>query len=183
MKIKILLLFTLFICQLPVFAQQSSPRVLVVMAHPDDESELSVTLYKLSKEQHATVDLFVITNGEAGYRYSTLAEQYYGCSLTNAEDARKKLPAIRKKELQEAGKVLGVAHVYFGNQPDSHYSLNEHEPLDTSWQVAAVRRQLHDLLNRNYYDAVFCLLPEPGTHAGPQSSIITGAGCGSRITR
>ena len=68
---------------------QNLPRVLVVVAHPDDESVLSVTLYKLAKEQYARVDLFVITNGEAGYRYSTLAEQFYGVSLANAGSARR----------------------------------------------------------------------------------------------
>jgi LmbE family N-acetylglucosaminyl deacetylase len=151
---------------------QAAPRALVVIAHPDDESILSVTLYKLAKEQQGTVDLYVITNGEAGYRYSTLAERYYGCTLTNQADARKKLPAIRKKELLEAAAVLGVAHVYFGNQPDSHYSLDEHGPLDTSWRVPAVRRKLHELLIRNHYDYVFCLLPEPGTHGGHKAATL-----------
>jgi len=33
---------------------RASSRALVVIAHPDDESILSVTLYKLAKEQHAT---------------------------------------------------------------------------------------------------------------------------------
>jgi len=151
---------------------QTSTRVLVVIAHPDDESVLSVTLYKLAKEQHGIVDLYVITNGEAGYRYSTLAEQYYDCKLTDAADARKRLPAIRKKELHEAGKILGISHIWFGNQPDSHYSLDEHEPLDTSWQVPAVRRQLHDMLTRNHYNYVFCLLPETETHAGHKAATL-----------
>src|ERR1700754_5200861 len=85
---------------------QTPPSALVVIAHPDDESMLSVTLYKLAKEYQGKVDLFVITNGEAGYHYSALAEQYYGCKLTNAIDARKHFPAIRKKELHEAGNIL-----------------------------------------------------------------------------
>lgn len=154
-------------------AQAQTPlKTLVVIAHPDDESMFSVTLYKLAKEQHGTVDLFVITNGEAGYKYSTLAEQYYGCKLTDAEDARKKLPAIRKKELHEAGEVLGIAHYYFGNQSDSHFSLDEHEPLDTSWHVPEVRRQLSHLLTQNHYDYVLCVLPEADTHAGHKAATL-----------
>jgi len=89
------------------------PRVLVVMAHPDDESILSVTLYKIAKEQHGTVDLFVITNGEAGYKYSLLAEQYYGVPLTVEKVGRALLPDIRKKELKDAGRILGVSKYYF----------------------------------------------------------------------
>jgi LmbE family N-acetylglucosaminyl deacetylase len=166
-----LALFAVF-CRLSLVHAQSGPHALVVIAHPDDESILSVTLYKLAKEQHGTIDLFVITNGEAGYRYSTLAEQYYGCQLTNAADARKKLPAIRKKELREAGSVLGIAHEYFADQPDSYYSLDEHEPLDTSWNVAAVRKKLHELLVHNHYDYVFCLLPETRTHAGHKAATL-----------
>ena len=154
-----------------IFAQ-SAQRILAVIAHPDDESIFSVTLYKLAKEQHATVDLFVITNGEAGYKYSTLAEQYYGCKLTNAADAKKRLPAIRKKELHEAGKVIGVTNYYFADQPDSHYTLNEREPLDTSWQVAKVRKQLHELLLRNHYNEVFCVLPEAETHGGHKAATL-----------
>jgi len=46
---------------------QTRPSALVVIAHPADESMLSVTLYKLAKEHHGNVELFVITNGEAGY--------------------------------------------------------------------------------------------------------------------
>ena len=151
---------------------QTALKTLVVIAHPDDESMLSETLYKLAKEQHSQVDLFVITNGEAGYRYSTLAEQYYGIKLTNAQDARRNLPAIRKKELHEAGEILGISHYFFGNQTDSHYSTDEHEPLDTSWHVSAVKQQLHQLLIQNHYNYVFCLLPEADTHAGHKAATL-----------
>ena len=151
---------------------QNLPRVLVVVAHPDDESVLSVTLYKLAKEQYARVDLFVITNGEAGYRYSTLAEQFYGVSLANAGSARRNLPSIRRKELTEAGKILGISHIYFGNQRDSYYTTDEHEPLDTSWQVSAVKDRLHKLLISNHYNMVLCLLPEQGTHGGHKAATL-----------
>jgi len=168
-----LLAFLAFLGIIQYTANAQTPlKTLVVIAHPDDESMLSVTLYKLAKEQHGQVDLFVITNGEAGYRYSTLAEQYYGCKLTNAEDARKNLPAIRKKELHEAGEIIGISHYYFGNQTDSHYSTDEHEPLDTSWHVQAVQQQLHQILTQNHYNYVFCLLPEADTHAGHKAATL-----------
>ncbi len=78
----------LLICQFTQFNAHANgvdhvPRVLVVVAHPDDESVFSVTLYKFAKEHNGLVDLAVITNGEAGYKYSVLAEGIYGKKLCN----------------------------------------------------------------------------------------------------
>jgi hypothetical protein len=58
-------------------------RVLLVVAHPDDEYEVAGTVYRISKELFGTVDQVIITDGEAGYRYSSLAVPYYGIDLTN----------------------------------------------------------------------------------------------------
>lgn len=140
------------------------PRVLVVMAHPDDESTFSTSLYKITKEQHGTVDLFIITNGEAGYKYSTLAENYYHLELTDEKIGRSNLPHIRKQEIKNAGHILGINKYYFLDQKDSHYSLNEKDPLDTSWNVTKIKRQLKNVLADGHYDFIFCMLPEPATH-------------------
>jgi N-acetylglucosamine malate deacetylase 2 len=148
----------------------SGPHVLVVIAHPDDESIFSVTLYKIAKEHHGTIDLFVITDGEAGYKYATLAENYYGVALTDEKIGRNKLPRIRRRELRNAGHILGVDHYYFMNQRDSHYGLNEHDPLDTSWNVKSVKRKLNKLLIENHYDLVFCLLPVASTHGAHKAA-------------
>ncbi|MGZ3753088.1 MAG: PIG-L family deacetylase [Mucilaginibacter sp.] len=149
-----------------LMAQTSTPhpRVLVVMAHPDDESVISVALYKIAKEQHGTVDLFVITDGEAGFKYSSLAEQYYNLKLADERDGKANLPRIRKRELMNAGKILGISRYYFLSQPDAHFGLNEREPLDTSWNVRIIKKQLRQLLLKNSYDYVFCLLPSQDTH-------------------
>lgn len=149
-----------------------TPRALVVIAHPDDESTFSVTLYKIAKEQHGIVDLFVITNGEAGYKYSTLAEDYYGVKLTDEPVGRANLPRIRKKELANAGKILGVNKYYFTDQLDAHFSLNEKEPLDTSWDVPAVKRRLNQVLTANHYDYIFTLLPVDEAHGGHKAATI-----------
>jgi LmbE family N-acetylglucosaminyl deacetylase len=150
----------------------SVPHVLVVIAHPDDESTFSVTLYKIAKEQHGIVDLFVITNGEAGYKYSTLSEDYYGVKLTDELVGRANLPRIRKKELTNAGKVLGVNKCYFTDQLDAHFTLDEKEPLDTSWDVLKVKKRLHEVLITNHYDYVFTLLPTTDTHGGHKAATI-----------
>jgi LmbE family N-acetylglucosaminyl deacetylase len=148
------------------------PHVLVVIAHPDDESILAVTLYKIAKEHQGIVDLFVITDGEAGYKYSTLAENYYGDALTDEKVGRRDLPKIRRQELKNAGHLLGVSHYYFLNQRDSHYGLDEHDPLDTSWDVKLINKRLDNLLDKNHYDLVFCLLPDPTTHGAHKAATL-----------
>jgi LmbE family N-acetylglucosaminyl deacetylase len=153
-------------------ATANGPRVLVVMAHPDDESTFAVTLYKIAKEQHGIVDLFVITNGEAGYKYATLAESYYGLELTDEKTGRASLPRIRKRELVNAGHILGVNEYYFIDQKDAHYTLNEREPLDTNWNVNVVNSRLRQVLTNNHYDFVFTLLPEATTHGAHKAAAL-----------
>jgi LmbE family N-acetylglucosaminyl deacetylase len=145
-------------------------RALVVIAHPDDESVLAVTLYKIAKEHHGMVDLFVITDGEAGFKYSTLAESFYNCKLTDEADGRKRLPAIRRRELKRAGSVLGVSHYFFAHQRDDKYCTDEKESLDSCWNVQAVKDKLAAVLRRGQYDFVFCLLPDSGEHGAHKAA-------------
>jgi N-acetylglucosamine malate deacetylase 2 len=147
-------------------------RALVVIAHPDDESMLAITLYKIAKEHNGVVDLFVITDGEAGYKYATLAESYYDCRLTSAEDGRKRLPAIRRGELKRAGKILGVSHYYFAHQRDDKYCTDEKDALDSCWDVAAVRKALAKRLLLGHYDYVFCVLPERSEHGAHKAATL-----------
>ena len=161
------LLFLLSICCfLSVKAQDKAPSVLIVIAHPDDESGFAATIYKITHELHGTADLFLVTNGEGGYKYSTLAESIYGLELTNEKIGRANLPRIRKQELQNAGKIIGIREFFFMDQKDAHYGLDEREPLDTSWNVPAIQKKLHEVLTKGHYDYVFCLLPVPETHGG-----------------
>ena len=119
---------------------------MAVIAHPDDESELAVTLYKIAKEQNGRVDLFVITNGEAGFKYSILAEAYYHCKLTDEKEGRRRLPGIRRQELIKAGSILGISHYFFANQRDDKYCTDERDPLDSCWNVKATKATLHKVL-------------------------------------
>ncbi|WP_259068072.1 PIG-L family deacetylase [Mucilaginibacter sp. X4EP1] len=165
MRFKFIVFLFLFTI-LKVSAQNTiaGPRVLVVVAHPDDESVFSVTLYKIAKEHHGTVDLFVITDGEAGYKYCTLAEGYYHVDLTDKKAGTDNLPRIRKKELKNAGNIIGVSNYYFEDQRDAHYGLDEKEPLDTSWNIPLIKKNLNHILLTKHYDFVLCLLPDSATH-------------------
>ncbi len=79
-----------------VAAQARSTRVLVVVAHPDDDTDFVGAVYKLTHVLGGKADLCVVTNGEGGYRYATLAEPIYGLKLTQESVGRKALPAIRR---------------------------------------------------------------------------------------
>lgn len=107
-----LAIFLLFIA-VPLFAKEGGPRVLIVDAHPDDEAAFAGVVYKINHDLHGTVDLVVITDGQGGYKYSTLAEPYYRLQLTDEKIGRKNLPAIRQGEMERAGKIIGLHHIYF----------------------------------------------------------------------
>ena len=164
------LILIAILLSLSAFAQ--SPKVLVVTAHPDDETSMAAVIYKISHDLRGTVDQCVITNGEAGYKYSTLGNDYYGLELTDPEVGRANLPRIRKQELINAGKVIGMNNIFFLDQKDAHYGLDEHEPLDTSWNVAWINTRLKEILSKTKYDYVFCLIPVAETHGGHKAATL-----------
>jgi LmbE family N-acetylglucosaminyl deacetylase len=164
-KIILPLLFVSAIAFILPAQTPTGPRVLVVTAHPDDETVMAATIYKITHELNGLVDQCVITNGEGGYKYSTLAEAYYGLELTDEKVGRENLPRIRKQELMNAGKIIGMHNIFFLDQKDAHYGLDEHEPLDTAWNVPWVTTRLKEIMSNTRYDFVFCLLPVPETHA------------------
>jgi LmbE family N-acetylglucosaminyl deacetylase len=145
-------------------AAQDPPNVLIVTAHPDDETAFDVTVYKIVHDLHGTVDLALITNGEGGYKYSTLAEAYYGLELTDEKTGRENLPRIRKQEMMNAGKILGIRNYFFMDQWDRKFTTDERDALDTAWDTGLVMVELRRIMMKEKYDYVFCLLPVPETH-------------------
>lgn len=161
-----LILFLFSIISLLCSAQNDSTiKILIVTAHPDDETGFAATIYKVTKELNGIADQCVITNGEGGYKYSTLSEAYYNLELTDEKIGRENLPRIRKQELMNAGKIIGMRNIFFLDQKDAHYGLDELEPLDTTWNVELVSTRLKEIMTKTKYDFVFCLLPTPETHA------------------
>lgn len=142
----------------------SGPRVLIAIAHPDDESGFSGAVYKLTHDLGATVDLALVTNGEGGYKYSTLAEDYYGLELTDEAVGREHLPRIRKRELMAAGEILGIRSYFFLDQVDHRYTLNVDSVLQYVWDVPSVRKRFAEIIAAGDYDYILCLLPTPDTH-------------------
>lgn len=151
--------------------ERHSPKVLIVVAHPDDEYYFAATTYRLAQELGATVDQVVITNGEGGYRYSTLAEKIYGVKLTDERTGRSHLPEIRRRETLAAGKILGIRHHHFLSERDERFTLNAGE-ADQIWNCQKVRHTLRDLLQREKYDFVFTMLPRASTHGHHQAATL-----------
>jgi LmbE family N-acetylglucosaminyl deacetylase len=155
----------------PLQAQQDRPpKALIVAAHPDDEYSCSATVFAITQKLHGIVDHVVITNGEAGFRYSTLAERIYGLKLTNEEIGRRELPAIRREETKRAGRILGVRRHYFLEQKDTGLSKNLQEALAGAWDIQAVEKRLVQILEAELYDFVLILLPTEETHGNHQAA-------------
>jgi len=153
-------------------AQKASTRVLVVVAHPDDDTDFVGAVYKLTHVLGGKADLCVVTNGEGGYRYATLAEPIYGLKLTQESVGRKALPAIRKKEARAGGAITGISNFFFLDQFDKAYTQNVHDVLQNQWDTAVVRRRLSQILNDGHYDFVFVTEPTMTTHGAHQAAAL-----------
>lgn len=147
------------------------PKVLLVTAHPDDDAVFSATVFKTTHLLDGTVDLALMTNGEGGYRYSTLGNYIYDKQLDKEEVGRKYLPNIRKKELMAGGDIVGIRNYYFFDELDDQYSLDVEVPLE-NWNTDVILDRLQDILEREDYDFVFTMLPYEGTHAHHKASAV-----------
>ena len=148
------------------FAQSSTdlaPRVLLVVAHPDDEYFFSGTVYRITHDLGGVVDQVVLTDGRGGFRYSLLSQPLYHENLTDEAVAAEKLPEIRKQELAESGKILGIHEHFFLNHLDKK-TLDLDETYALWGGKEKVKAELRDILMRGNYDFVFTLLPTETNH-------------------
>jgi len=152
-----------------VFAQPPG-KTLLVVAHPDDEYYFAATAYRMATQLGGRVDELIITNGEGGFRYSTLAEPYYKKSLTTEAIGRKELPAIRRKEAINAGKVLGIRKHFFLGQKDEHFTTDEEDGPNHGWNSALVSAEVATVLKQGHYRYVFSVLPRSTTHGHHQAA-------------
>lgn len=152
---------------------QTAPRVLVVNAHPDDETSFPIILYKITHELKGTVDLALITDGQGGFNGSELGSVYYKLKLTDSTVGRAELPRIRKKELMEAGDIMGIRNYFFFDQRDDYYNLNP-VPYVTgqNWDVPFIEKKLDQILAAQQYDFVITMLPFAGQHGHHKTAAI-----------
>lgn len=172
-------LFFLFAFAPALLAQ--SPKVLIVTAHPDDESGMAATVWKITHDLKGTVDLALVTNAEGGYKYSSLANEVYGHELTNEDTGRVYLPAIRKRELMAGGDIIGVRNYFFLDQQDHKFTLNVDSTFGYVWDTAFVGKRLTEIMRNGTYDYVFCLLPTEETHGHHKGATIMALMAAGRI--
>lgn len=149
--------------------------VLVVIAHPDDETLFTGFIHALTHKIKATVDLVCITNGEGGFRYSAPSECFYdNLSLSTESVGRQHLPRIRKQELLASGRVLGIRKFFFYDQLDLKMDLNVDIVFAEQWD----KELLIELLTRTIklangidgYDIMLVMLPDVASHGHHSAS-------------
>ncbi len=174
---KNLLLIILVFGAIETSAQDSTlnyqPKILLVTAHPDDDALFSATVWKTTKLLGGTVDLALMTNGEGGYKYSTLGNYIYGKDLDQEKVGRDYLPGIRKKELMAGGDVVGIRNYFFFDQQDFYYTQDIEETLE-KWDTESVETRLADIMKEEGYDFVFMMLPFEGNHGHHKAATLLG---------
>lgn len=145
-------------------AQPARGKLLIVTAHPDDEYAFAAVVYRLVRECGWSADQIVITNGESGYRYATLAETFYGVSLAETSEGRANLAEIRQQEARNAGKILGIRQHYFLDQRDLGFDTDAASADSSNWDRPYLRTFLSERLSHEKYDVIFTLLPTAQTH-------------------
>ena len=148
------------------------PKLLIVVAHPDDEYMFAATTYRLARELHWVADQVVITDGESGYRYASLAEAIYGKKLSGQSEGHANLSAVRKEELLRAAKILRIRKHFFLDQKDLGFSASAAEASAKNWDHPKILKFLLNLLARERYDVVFTLLPTNETHGHHRAATI-----------
>lgn len=153
-------------------ADDEELNVLIVTAHPDDETLMAGTIYKLTHDLGAQVDLALVTDGSGGFHYAMIGEAFYGVEIDSEPEARQNLPAIRKRELIGAGHILGIRDFFFLGEYDHEYTTDVDTVLQHVWDVEAVRDSLRDIMRRVPYDFVLSLLPTEETHGHHKGATI-----------
>ena len=153
-------------------ALSNGPKILIVTAHPDDETAFAATIYKVTHELNGIADILLVTNGEGGYKYSTLAEEVYHKELTNEQLGRTFLPTIRKKELMSGGAYIGLRDYHFMDEQDTGFTLNADTVLNHVWDTTRVISKIKVLHEKHDYDFVFTLLPTESTHGHHKAATI-----------
>jgi LmbE family N-acetylglucosaminyl deacetylase len=149
------------------------PRVLGVIAHPDDEFAFAGVLFKTATHLGGVCELFTITDGQGGFKYATFGAALHGLDLTDETVGRRELPRIRLQEQLESARLLGVRTLHYLGQRDHRYTTELAEVLGPDadvWDLALVRRALDERLTRGHYDFVLVHAPTVTTHAHHQAA-------------
>ncbi|NIJ51217.1 PIG-L family deacetylase [Dyadobacter arcticus] len=166
-------IYLLLFLSLSSFVVAQSPRILIVTAHPDDETMFPVTIFKITHELKGSADLALMTDGSGGYN-GLVASSFYGMDMVDSTVGRKHLPLIRKKEIMASGEIMGIGNFFFLDQTDDYYNRDEKPYLEgKNWDIKFVEKRLDQILARGNYDFIICLIPSEGQHAHHKTASIS----------
>jgi LmbE family N-acetylglucosaminyl deacetylase len=114
-----------------------------------------------------------MTDGGGGFADSQLGALYYNLNLTDSIVARTHLPMLRKQEILNAGKIMGVRNIYFMEQPDDWYTTDVKPYISgKNWDISYVERRMDRLLADRDYDFIITMLPHAGQHGHHKTSVL-----------
>lgn len=146
--------------------------LLVVIAHPDDETLFSAFIHSLTQKVEANVDFVCLTNGEGGFRHSSASEFLYGnLHLSDETNAREHLSRIRQEELFNSGKILSIRRIFFYNQIDLKYTTDVESIFNEQWNKTLISQLLEETL-RYGYDFLLIFLPNGNSHGHHTASAL-----------
>ncbi len=160
------------------------PKVLIVVAHPDDELVAAGATYLLGACAGGIVDVVTITDGQGGFKYATFAEGFTGLELTREEVGRRELPAIRREEQARGLSFLGARHLIRLGQPDHRYSQDRMEVLAEDagvWDLSFINSALDTLLQSQGYGYILTISPTATTHGHHQAATLLAVGAAARV--
>jgi LmbE family N-acetylglucosaminyl deacetylase len=80
---------------------------------------------------------------------------------------------LRKQEILNAGKIMGVRNIYFMEQPDDWYTTDPKPYISgKNWDISYVERRMDRLLADRDYDFVITMLPHAGQHGHHKTSVL-----------
>ena len=103
--------------------------LMVMTAHPDDESMMAATMARYA-DQGKVVVLVSCTRGEGG-------------GNGTGKESGQALGMVREAELRQCLRILGVRHLYFLNQLDFAYTESVQATLAKWGHDESLRRLVH----------------------------------------
>src|SRR5437588_5326553 len=131
--------------------------LLVVTAHPDDESMMGATMARYADEGKV-VALVTCTHGEGG-------------GNGTGREGGPALGIVREAELRKCLGILGVRHLYFLNQPDWAYTESVQATL-AKWGHEETLRRLVRFVRLLHPEVICTMDPAPvgGQHGHHQAA-------------
>ena len=159
-------------------------KVLIVVAHPDDELVAAGLTYLHGASRGGIIDVVTITDGQGGFKYSSLAEAWTGVELTREEVGRRELPALRVREQARGLELLGARRLIWFDQPDHRYSQDRMEVLADDagvWNLGRIASALDALIADEGYEFIVTLSPTATTHGHHQAAALLAIGAAARV--